>query len=232
MTLLAASLTFQTAFAVPTPRDSSSLLYVYDALCGWCHGFSAALETFSEAHPELPVRVVSGGMILGEREGPIGEVAAYIKRAYRDVERATGVAFGAGFVDGHHERGDMLMSSLPPAALLAWARERAPERQREAAKIIQEGIYGLGYGPTTPALARHLAAGLGLDGEEAVAALGNPTYRRQAEADFALAQRLGVRGFPALFLVDAAGGARLLASGYRTAAQLKSALAEASAARR
>ena len=203
-----------------------SLLYVYDALCGWCYGFSPTLRRLAEAHPELPVEVVSGGMIRGERRGPIGEVAAYIKSAYKDVERATGVRFGRAFVDGPLEEGSMYMTSEPPAALLAWARVVAPERQLDAAHALQSGIYYEGHGPGTPALARYLAEELDLDAEQAVGALTSDTYAQAAAADFALSARLGVRGFPALFL-RAGDTLTPLANGYTDFDTLRSRLTAA-----
>lgn len=193
--------------------DAPRLLYVYDALCGWCYGFSPVVGELRRRHPELPVEVVSGGMIRGGRRGPLGEVAAYIKSAYRDVERATGVRFGAGFVEGPLETGEMYMTSEPPAALLAYVREVAPERAYDAAHALQEGIYDRGYGPGSDELAAHLAGALGLDADDVAAALTDERYARLAEGDFALTARLGIRGFPALLLVRG-GEVRVVANGY------------------
>lgn len=181
-----------------------NLLYVYDALCGWCYGFNPTLATFVKTH-DAQVQVLSGGMIRGARRGAISEVAGYIKQAYKDVEQRTGVEFGRGFVDGPLERGDMYMTSEPPAALLAWAREQAPEQQLAAAHALQEGIYGKGFGPDSPELARHLAQALSLKVGEAIAALAEPKYAAAAEQEFAVANQLGVRGYPALFVIQEDG---------------------------
>ncbi len=194
------------------PSPNPRLLYVYDALCGWCYGFSPTLRTFVKTHG-ASVKVLSGGMIRGERRGPIGEVAAYIKRAYKDVEHRTGVKFGKGFVDGPLERGDMYMTSEPPAALLAWAREQRPDRQLDAAHALQDGIYDLGFGPDSDELATYLAVALDLDAAAAVAARTAPTYEAAARRDFALCEELGVRGFPALF-VEQPDGLVAIANGF------------------
>lgn len=195
--------------AEPAPR----LLYVYDALCGWCYGFSPVLGELRARHRELPVEVISGGMIRGERRGPIGEVAGYIRWAYKEVEQRCGVRFGEGFVDGPLERGDMYMTSEPPAALLACARERDAGLAYEAAHALQRGIYFHGYGPGSEELARHLADVLDHEPSEYVDALTEPRYAALAEADFALTAQLGVRGFPALLYVRGRE-ARLLTNGY------------------
>ena len=80
-------------------KDHTKLIYVYDALCGWCFGFSPVMSTFAKKYQsEIEVQVVSGGMIRGDRIGPIGEVAPYIKEAYKTVEDSTGITFGKAFL--------------------------------------------------------------------------------------------------------------------------------------
>ena len=200
------------------------LLYVYDALCGWCYGFSPTLTAFAKTL-DARVEVVSGGMIRGPREGMLSEVAPYIRTAYKDVERRTGVEFGGAFLDVLMS-GDIYMTSEPAAALLAWAREQAPERQLDAAHELQQGIYHHGYGPRSEELARHLATSLGLDADAAVAAMSAEAYRVLAERDFAIARQLDVRGFPALFVKKAAGLVPI-ANGYTDAALLEVRFAQA-----
>jgi putative protein-disulfide isomerase len=58
------------------------MLYFYDALCGWCYGFSPVMQKTAEVYQDqFEFQVVSGGMISGSRIGPIGTVAPYIKTA-------------------------------------------------------------------------------------------------------------------------------------------------------
>ncbi len=208
---------------MPTDRDDLQLLYVFDALCGWCYGFNPTLEAFAKTH-DAQVKVISGGMIRGERRGPIGEVAGYIKHAYKDVEQMTGVKFGRGFIDGPLEAGDMYMTSEPPAALLAWVREQAPDRQLEGAHAVQHGIYHEGHGPNTSALGTYVAAQLGLDADAAIAAMTDRNYALLAEQDFATSTQLGVRGFPALFVAQSDGFVAI-ANGFTKGAVLEQRLA-------
>lgn len=206
--------------ASPAPR----LLYVYDALCGWCYGFSPTMKAFAKTH-DAEVEVVSGGMIRGQRIGMLSEVAPYIKTAYRDVERATGVKFGEGFLEVLMH-GDIYMTSEPAAALLSWVKDVAPARQLRAAHELQRGIYYHGHGPDSEALARNLADELGLAPNAAAAARTDAKYVAAAEADFALSQKLGVRGFPALF-VRREGGLTMIANGYTAADALETRFTQA-----
>lgn len=38
--------------------------YIFDSYCGWCYGFETILKPFIEAHPELEVTVLSGGLFM------------------------------------------------------------------------------------------------------------------------------------------------------------------------
>ena len=203
--------------ATVPPEAPPRLVYVYDALCGWCYGFSPTLKAFAKAHGAA-VEVVSGGMIRGSRIGMLSEVAPYIRTAYKDVERATGVEFGEGFLKVLME-GDVYMTSEPAAALLSWVKTVAPAKQLEAAHELQRGVYFHGYGPHSDELARHLATSLGLDAAAAVAARNSEAYAATAQQDFALSQKLGVRGFPALFLAKDEGLV-MIANGYTDGATL------------
>ncbi|MFW5762224.1 MAG: DsbA family protein, partial [Cyclobacteriaceae bacterium] len=91
------------------------IIYCYDALCGWCYGFSPVMEKIHQQYQQdFQFEVISGGMITGERIGPVGEVAPYIKQAYKLVENTTGVKFGDDFLRVLNE-GKAIFTSIPPA---------------------------------------------------------------------------------------------------------------------
>jgi putative protein-disulfide isomerase len=63
-----------------------TLFYCYDAYCGWCYGFSPVMKQIQENYPQLPIEVLSGGMILPEEPVSIAATAGYIQKAYKTVE--------------------------------------------------------------------------------------------------------------------------------------------------
>ena len=90
------------------------IIYVYDALCGWCYGFSPVMEQFyRKQHDAVDFEVISGGMITGSRMGPIGEVAPYIRWAYKEVEEKTRVTFGEAFLKQVLEDGKRFLALSP-----------------------------------------------------------------------------------------------------------------------
>ena len=198
------------------------LVHVFDAYCGWSHGFSATLSEIISRHPELPVEVVSGGLFTGPRRVPIREFG-YVGGANAKIAELTGAEFGEGY-----ERliadGSFVMDSEAAARGFAALRRLAPDRAAELAAALQRAFYVDGQSLSDAATHRNLADAAGLDAEAVVAAFESPGTRAEAEADFRRAAELGVTGFPTLLAVD---GERVttLARGHATADEVDRRLA-------
>jgi putative protein-disulfide isomerase len=178
------------------------VIYVYDALCGWCYGFSPVItEMKQKYHSQLDFEVLSGGMVTGNRIGPIGEVAGYIKTAYKDVERAAGVEFGAAFLNETLEEGTAIFTSVPPAIAMAVFKSHKPEEQVEFAAALQKAIYYEGKEPNELATYGELATAFGLDSATFTAEMKESKFQDLANKEFQTAARLGVRGFPTVFIL-------------------------------
>lgn len=203
--------------------EKPRLIYVYDALCGWCYGFSPVIHgVYDDYQDHLDFQVVSGGMMLGERAGPIGEVAPFIKDAYKTVENHTGVKFGQPFLD-RFEEGSMIFRSMQPAVAMAVFRETQTDRAVEFAHSLQKAIYFDGVAPDDPNSYGPYAAEYGFDPEAFVAEMADTAYTRLAHIDFQFSQQLGVNGFPTVFLYKDEQ-LYLLARGYVNDAALRSAI--------
>ena len=176
------------------------LVYVFDAYCGWSHGFSATLREIVSRHPELPVEVVSGGLFTGPRAVPIREFG-HVQGANAQIAERTGAAFGEGY-----ERliadGSFVMDSEAAARGVAALRRVAPDRAVELATALQHAFYADGLSLSEPATYRKLAESAGLDADAVVAAFQDPEAPLAAADDFHRAAELGVTGFPTLLAVD------------------------------
>lgn len=185
--------------------QAKKLIYFYDALCGWCYGFSPVLQKLYDQYRDvLTFEVISGGMILGDREGPIGEVAPYIKDAYKQVEMTTGVTFGEAFLDDILDEGSTLFSSWYPAVALEVFRTRRPQDVIPFVRALQKAIYYDGMPPSNPAAYRALARQFELDPEAFVRDLDNPEFAQAAKAQFQTTASFKVGGFPTIILQDGA----------------------------
>lgn len=197
------------------------ILYLYDALCGWCYGFSPVMhklyETFQD---QIAFDVLSGGMIRGEDAKPIGERADFIRTAYPQVEEVTGVRFGLPFIEGTLADGSALFSSVKPAIALCILKKHQPEAAVPFAHALQNAIYGQGELPEEEALYARLAATFGLESDAFLADMQAPQFMQQAEEEFALVERLGIRGFPTVVLVQGQQG-YVLATGWQSFERLQ-----------
>jgi len=204
-----------------------NLLYFYDALCGWCYGFSPVLQQFHRDHEgEVAVEPVSGGMILAEREGPIGEVAPYIRQAYRIVEERTGVRFGQGFLEGILAPGKAIFSSWLPAVALSILKAEKAEEAVPFAHALQQAIYHDGISPADPEAYGPIGARFGWEAADFTDRLQRPAYQEAARADFVRTREWGIGGFPTLILQQGEGKV-LLAQGYVPLDELKRRFAHA-----
>ncbi|SER23432.1 putative protein-disulfide isomerase [Lentzea xinjiangensis] len=194
------------------------LLYVFDAYCGWSHAFSGTLQAVTARHPELPVEVVSGGLFTGDRRVPIREFG-FIKDANVQVTARTGARFGEAFT-ALLDEGTFVMDSEAAARGLIALRQAAPERAAELAVAMQSAFFHDGASLSDPRTYRTIAEDFGLDADAVVAAFETAT----PEADFQLAARLGVTGFPTLIAVR--GSERYaLARGHASADEVEQRLA-------
>ncbi|MFD4511372.1 DsbA family protein [Streptomyces sp. NPDC058457] len=197
-------------------------VYVFDAYCGWSHGFSPALREVVTRHPELPVEVVSGGLFTGHRRVPIREFG-YVRGANAQIAEVTGAEFGAAY-ESLIADGSFVMDSEAAARGVAALRRAAPDRAVELAVALQRAFYVDGLSLSDPATWRKVAEAAGLDADAVIAAFEAPETQAAAEADFRRAAELGVAGFPTLLALD---GDRVtaLARGHATADEVDRRLA-------
>ncbi|MEO1449502.1 MAG: DsbA family protein [Bacteroidota bacterium] len=190
------------------------IIYIYDALCGWCYGFSPVIEEFAKKHRrELGVEVLSGGMVMGARVGPIGQVAGYIKDAYKTVEERTGVKFGKGFLEGILEPGTAIFDSLPSALAMTVVKHMQHDLALPFASALQKAVYDTGIEPQDEEAFVELALAHGLDRKEFRRLYAHEDTRNAALQEIKLIQGWGIHGFPTVLLHEGDNLA-LMAQGY------------------
>lgn len=183
-------------------QEKMKVIYVYDALCGWCYGFSPVMNQFHETYKDsASFEVISGGMITGNRVGPIGEVAPYISWAYKEVEKATGVQFGDTFINKTLKDGKAIFSSIPPAvALSVFKSMDTADRSLQFASQLQHAIYFDGIEPEETESYGEIASDFGFDSAEFITKIKDSVYLQLAQKDFQFSQTLQVSGFPMVFV--------------------------------
>jgi len=201
-----------------------TLIYCYDAYCGWCYGFSPVMKQVAETYAgQLEIEVLSGGMIIGEGVQPIEKIAHYIDGAYKNVEQLSGIKFGVDYLwhIHHPDLSDWQMNSEKPAIALCIFKEYYPEKQMAFAADLQYALHFEGRDLCDDEAYRHLLEKYGINEEAFFGKLKDETYKEQAYYEFSLCKQLQVTGFPAVLLQESDSKFHLLARGYTTAEELK-----------
>lgn len=194
-----------------------TLIYCYDAFCGWCYGFTEVMKKInSEYKNKLEFEVLSGGMILPEEPVSIGASAKYIEQGYKRVEELTGAKFGADYLwhIQHPEASDWFPNSEKPAIALCVFKEYFPNQQVSFAADLQYALHFEGRDLTDDEAYRLLLEKYNIDAAEFFDKLNDEAYKEQAHYEFALCKQLNVTGFPALFLQTTETKFYQVAQGY------------------
>jgi putative protein-disulfide isomerase len=194
------------------------LVYLFDAYCGWSHGFAPTLTELVRRHPELEVEVVSGGLFTGPRRVPIREFG-YVQGANAKISELTGAWFGSAYTRLIAD-GSFVMDSEAAARGVAALRQAAPARIVELAAAVQHAFYVDGLSLSDPATYRTVAEAAGLDPDQVGAAFTAPESTAAAKNDFARAAGLGVDGFPTLLAIEG-DRATVLAVGHAGVDQIE-----------
>jgi putative protein-disulfide isomerase len=182
---------------------NTTLIYCYDAYCGWCYGFSEVIKNISsEYKSRLEFEVLSGGMILPEEPVAIGATAKYIEQGYKRVEELTGAKFGEDYLwhIKHPDQSDWFPNSEKPAIALCVFKEYFPDQQISFAANMQYALHFEGRDLTDDEAYRLLLEKYNIDPEEFYEKLHDEEYKERAYYEFALCKQLNVTGFPAVFL--------------------------------
>lgn len=175
-----------------------TFIYVWDAYCGWCYGFSNSLRAFHENHLEIPLKVWSGGLFVGDRKQPIGAFS-HIPEANKTISQLTGAEFGASY-QTLLEEGTLVMDSEAAAKGFSALRFFAPERAYYLASSMQRAFYYEGKSLSDPATYREIAIAHHLDPEAVLAQFKDVASIKDARVDFAKVQQIGVQSYPTLLL--------------------------------
>ena len=194
-----------------------TLIYCYDAYCGWCYGFSQVMKKInSEYKNKLEIEVLSGGMILPEEPVHISATAGYINNAYKNVEELTEVKFGEDYLwhIKHPEQSDWYPNSEKPAIALCIFKEYFPDQQVNFAADLQYALHFEGRDLTDDEAYRLVLEKYNFPPEDFYEKLQEEDYKKMAYYEFALCKQLQVTGFPALLLQISETKFHLLARGY------------------
>lgn len=201
-----------------------TLIYCFDAYCGWCYGFSNVIKKIAEEYKEkVEIEVLSGGMILPEKPTHISVSAGYIEKAYTRVEELTGTKFGSDYLwhIKNPEESDWYPNSEKPAIAMCIFKEFYPERAVEFAADLQYSLHYEGRDLTDDEAYRHLLEKYSIQPEIFYEKLASEEYKEMAYYEFSLMKQLQVTGYPCVFIQTGDLKFVMVARGYTAYEDLK-----------
>jgi putative protein-disulfide isomerase len=188
------------------------VLYVMDAYCGWCYGFSSQLREFEAANRHrIAFKVISGGLFIGDRARPFSAYP-YIADANARITEVTGARFGEPYQQLLVE-GSFVMNSADAATGFAALRAVAPERGIHVAHRLQDAFYSDGRSLSAPHTIVDIARSEGLDSAQVYRLLAGESAHKEALSDFSVTRQLGVSSYPTLLFINGAQVHSLPATG-------------------
>lgn len=195
-------------------KSKQKIIYVFDALCGWCYGFSPVMQAVYENYgDEFDFEVLSGGMILGEEVERVDKQSGPSIDSFKAIEEVTGIAFGTAFIH-NYEFGTMVFNSEVPAIALAVFKSFAPGKAMEFAQQMQNSIYYDGKNPGNMDLYRYLSANYSIDPDLFEKKMSATEFKEAAYYEFALAKQLQVSSYPAVLIQASETKFYLVARGF------------------
>jgi putative protein-disulfide isomerase len=208
-----------------TPSPLPRLIYFADTMCSWCYGFAPEMNrVLLEVGERVDLILQAGGLrpfsteVLTDAEKPRF-------RGYREnVQKASGQPFEWSFFD----RIGYVMDTEPASRAVVTMRAMNIGQAYAYMHAIQRGYFAMNDDIRDAKVLAGYAMQFEVDPDEFIAKFESDEMKEATKADFALAQRFQVTGFPTLVLLKDRG-AYQVGVGYAKAeviiAQIERALA-------
>ncbi|NIR28832.1 MAG: DsbA family protein [Gammaproteobacteria bacterium] len=198
----------------------ATLYYVMDPMCSWCWAFRPVLaDVVSELPEGVRIRWVMGGLAPDSDEPMPRAMQEHLQKIWKSIANQTGTRFNFDFWTRCRPR----RSTWPACRAVIAARLQDEDKAPEMIYAIQKAYYLQARNPSDRDTLVALAAEIGLDRERFESDLGSPRVDELLRADFSLARKLSVQGFPTLVL-SSGGRTYLISQGYAQAAPIVSRL--------
>ncbi len=199
----------ETAATPPRPR----LIYFADTMCSWCYGFAPEMNRVMLAVGEKVDLVLQAGGLRPFHTEALLEADKPRFRGYREkVQEASGQPFDWTFFD----RVGYVMDTEPASRAVVTMRTLNIGAAYPYMHAIQRAYFAMNDDIRDPAILAGYAGQFDVEPDVFLEHFNSDAMRDATKADFALAQRFGVNGFPTLVLLKERAGYQITA-GYQKA---------------
>ncbi|MFO1481050.1 MAG: DsbA family protein [Turneriella sp.] len=175
------------------------IIYVFDGYCGWCWGISEVVTRLARDFSDrFRFSALSGGLITGERIGPLGDFSAYIEKAIPRVAQMTGAVFSEAYVARIRDRTTQQDSRVPAAVFAAVLAAKPGTDTVQLAHDILVLNFTKGRDMSRYDEYAGLLTAYGLDAKQTLSELAENRYLPGAEQQFTFARDIGAEAFPTI----------------------------------
>lgn len=196
-------------------QSNDTLIYVGDPMCSWCYGFSPELKkTVKALDDQVSFKMVMGGLRPYNTE-QVNSMKDFLKGHWEHVNQASGQPFDYTVLD----EGDFAYDTEPPSRAVLVVRKLKPDMELQFFEAVQRLFYVNGKNMSLTSTYSELVESMDIDVEQFKAEFESSAMKQAVRADFELAAKMGVRGFPSMVL-KRGDQYYLLANGYTKADDL------------
>ena len=117
--------------------ERHKVIYFFDPLCITCYSFETVISRLvKKFSSDFYFDILSGGMVTGNRVGPLSQKTDYLKKKIAAIENTTGVKFGDAYKNVLEE-GTMVSDSEPPSIAFNVFKSFRPDLRFQLAHGIQ-----------------------------------------------------------------------------------------------
>lgn len=192
-------------------------IYVMDPMCAWCYGFTPELEAFLQAHSDIDIEWVMGGLAPDNDQPMAEQMRATIADYWQQIEAKTNVTFNHDY----WRCNTPYRSTYLACRAVIVASSLLEKGAEKMVRAIQTTYYQKAQNPSLENTLIECATEIGLDEVEFVQALNSEQTQVYLEQHLGITQQLQVTGFPALFYLDRNNQAYPLALGFCSVNELE-----------
>jgi len=186
------------------PQKSVQLYYVTDPICSHCWAIEPVLRRFVEQYGHyFNFHTVMGGLLEKWHDGPIDPANGIYKPAdvaghWREVGQHSRMP-----IDGSLMIDNPVQSSYPPSRVFKIIQKNHSDAKAfEYLRRAREALFAFNQNIAEKSVMIEIVNQLGLDGEAIVSEAEQSVGQQLLDEDFALARKLGVRGFPTIMMIN------------------------------
>ncbi|MEP0043334.1 MAG: DsbA family protein [Reichenbachiella sp.] len=173
------------------------LIYIGDPMCSWCWGITNHLERLKDEYADqFDFELLLGGLRPGGGEEWTEDFRNMIRTHWEHVQEASGQPFDFDFF----ERDQFNYDTEPSARAVRVVRDLDSSKEWDFYKRLQKAFYAENMDVHDLKTYEKLCEELDLNYTAFEALFLSSGYKQLVYQDFAKAQQMGVRGFPAVVL--------------------------------